>query len=51
MADAFFLETSKGYSAKCLSRGSRQGENRKKGCIFHRPVEMEQPHTITEPKI
>ena len=50
MADAFFLETPKGYTPpkKHLSRGSRQGENWKKSSIFHRTVEMKQPYTITE---
>ncbi|WP_337432353.1 hypothetical protein, partial [Bilophila sp.] len=33
-----------------LSRGSRQGENRRKRLYFQRTVEMKQPQTITEPK-
>ncbi len=34
---------------KCLSRGARQGENRRKRLYFHRTVKMKQPHTRTEP--
>ena len=49
MVDAFFLEAPKGSPAKCLGCGSRQGENWKKGCLFHRTVEMKQPHALTEP--
>ena len=30
MVDVFFLEVPKGSPVKCLSRGSRQGENWKK---------------------
>ena len=49
MVDAFFLEVPQGSPAKCLNRGSRQGKNWKKSSIFHRTVEMKQPHTLTEP--
>ena len=34
MVDVFFLEVPKGSPAKCLSRGSRQGENWKKALFF-----------------
>ena len=50
MVDTFFLEVPKGSPAKCLGRGSRQGEKRRKRLYFHRTVVMKQPQTITEPK-
>ena len=51
MVDAFFLEVPKDKPIKCFSRGSRQGENRRKRLYFQRAVEMKQPHTMTEPFI
>ena len=33
-----------------LNVESAKGKTGEKGCIFHRTVEMKQPHTITEPK-
>ena len=32
-----------------LTVESAKGKTGEKGCIFHRTVEMKQPHTITEP--
>ena len=50
MVDAFFLKFQMDKRKNAFSRGSRQGENRRKRLYFHRTVEMKQPQTITEPK-
>ena len=43
----FSLKFQRDNRKKRLGRRSRQGENRKKACIFHRAVEMKQPDTIS----
>ena len=44
MVDAFFLEDPKEQPTKCLSRGFRRWESRRKRLYFHRAVEMKQSH-------
>ena len=48
MVDAFFLETPKDNRKKALAVDPAKGKT-EKSSIFHRTVEMKQPHTITEP--
>ena len=49
MVDAFFLKLQRDNRENVLAVDSAEGKNGEKGCIFHRTVEMKQPHTITEP--
>ena len=49
MVDAFFLKFQMDKRKNAFSRGSRQGENRRKRLYFQGTVEMKQPQTITEP--
>ena len=49
MVDAFFLETPKDNRKKALAVDPAKGKT-EKSSIFHRTVEMKQPHTITELK-
>ena len=49
MVDAFSLKLQRDNRKNALAVDPAKGKNWKKGCIFHRTVEMKQPHTITEP--
>ena len=49
MVDAFFLKLQGNNRKNVLSVDPAEGKTGEKGCIFHRTVEMKQPHTITEP--
>ena len=51
MVDAFFLKFQMDKRKNAFSRGSRQGENRRKRLYFQGTVEMKQPQTITEPSV
>ena len=49
MVDAFSLKLQRDNRKNALAVDPAKGKNWKKGCIFHRTVELKQPHTITEP--
>ena len=49
MVDAFSLKLQRDNRKNALAVDPAKGKNWKKDCIFHRTVEMKQPHTITEP--
>ena len=46
MVDAFSLKLQRDNRKNALAVDPAKGKNWKKGCIFHRTVEMKQPHTI-----
>ena len=45
----FPLKLQRDNRKKALAVDPAEGKNGEKGSTFHRTVEMEQPHTITEP--
>ena len=49
MVDAFFLKLQGDNRKNVLAVDPAEGKTGEKGCIFHRTVEMKQPHTMTQP--
>ena len=49
MVDAFFLKLQGDNRKNVLAVDPAEGKTGEKGCIFHRTVEMKQPHTMAEP--
>ena len=47
--DAFSLKLQRDNRQNALAVDPAKGKNGEKGCIFHRTVEMKQPHTMTQP--
>ena len=46
----FSLKFQRNNRQNALAMDSNKGKTGEKGCVFHRTVKMNQPHTITEPK-
>ena len=48
MVDTFSLKFQRDNRQNALAVDSAEGKNGEKGCIFHRTVEMKQPHIIIQ---
>ena len=49
MVDVFSLRLQRDNRQNALAVAPAKGKTGEKGCIFHRTVEMKQPHTMTQP--